>query len=498
MVNILPLFMGHQYQGSPGEEVMTQMGLGMAIAASMVVLTMFQQFLLNHLHGYLERHIRNLFKSMDPNVQIRFTEDSMDGGGPRNYEAYAAIETYLSAKCSAQAPSLKANSVKDIGNPVLCVDVGEWVSDAFNGVKVWWSLVETGEKSKSYGSRKTRYYALKFQKRYREIVVGEYLRHVMEEGKAVAARNRQLKLYSNYSDDDGDYWDYIMDFDHPAKFETLAMEKERKQDIIDDLIRFSTGREYYRRIGKPWKRGYLLHGPPGTGKSTMIAAMANLLSYDIYDLELTAVRSNAALKGLMNRIPCNSILVIEDIDCSSEITNQREKTNQGDEGARKTREKVTLSGLLNCIDGLFSGNDGGRLMVFTTNFKFLLDKALLRAGRMDKHIEMSYCGFEAFRVLARIYLGIEEHALFGRIEELLKEISITPSDVAESLIARGGIGEDHGDDCLNKLIQVLEKQQREDEVNKLRIQAFLEKQQTEEEEEEEDVEAEEVENGEFK
>ncbi|KAH7847887.1 hypothetical protein Vadar_031311 [Vaccinium darrowii] len=474
MVNILPFFMGHR--GSPGQEGVSQMGLGMAIAASMVVLTRFQQFLLNHLHGYLERFIRKLFKSMDPNVQIRFTEDSTDGSGPRNYEAYAAVETYLSAKCSGQAPSLKANSVRDIGNPVLCVDVGEGVSDEFNGVKVWWSLVEEEEKGNAYrGARKTRYYALKFPKRYRETVVGEYLRHVMEEGKAVVAMNRQLKLYSNTSSDDGDYWNYIMDFNHPAKFETLAMEKERKQDIIDDLIRFSTGREYYRRIGKPWKRGYLLHGPPGTGKSTMIAAMANLLSYDIYDLELTAVRSNAALKRLMNRIPCNSILVIEDIDCSSEITNQREKNNQGDEGARKKREKVTLSGLLNCIDGLFSANDGGRLIVFTTNHVGVLDLALLRTGRMDKHIEMSYCGFEAFRILAKNYLGIEEHELFGRIEELLKESSITPADVGENLIAGSGKGEDCGEDCLNKLIQVLEKKQREEEVNKLSIQALVKK-----------------------
>ncbi|KAH7847046.1 hypothetical protein Vadar_021235 [Vaccinium darrowii] len=454
MVNILPFFMG--------QEGMSQMGVGMAIAASMVVLSMFQQFLLTHLRGYIEWFIGKLFKSMDPNVKIRFTEDSMDGSGPRNHEAYSAVETYLSAKCAAQAPSLKANSVRDVRNPVLCVDVGEGVSDEFNGVKVWWSLVE--EQGDSYCvSRKKRYYALKFPKRKRDTVVGEYLGHVMDEGKAVAARNRQLKLYSNTSTRDGDYWNCIRDFNHPAKFETLAMEEERKEDIIDDLIRFSAGREYYRRIGKPWKRGYLLHGPPGTGKSTMIAAMANLLSYDVYDLELTAVQSNADLKRLMNRIPCNSILVIEDIDCSSEITNQREKNNQGDKGARRTQEEVTLSGLLNCIDGLFSASDGGILMVFTTNHVELLDKALLRTGRMDKHIEMSYCGFEAFRILAKNYLGIEEHELFGRIEELFKESRITPADVAEELIARSGIGEDRGgEDCLNKLIQVLEEKQREE------------------------------------
>ncbi|KAG5527403.1 hypothetical protein RHGRI_028328 [Rhododendron griersonianum] len=438
MVNPLP-FMGHQ--GSPGHEGMSQMGLGMAIAASMVVLTMFQQFLFSHFGGYLERCLRKLVSSMDPYVQIRFTEESTDGGGPKNYEAYAAIETYLSSKCSAQAPRLKANSVRDINAPVLCVDDGEGVSDEFNGVTVWWHLGKEKDQGDIYrGSRRNRYYALTFRKKNREMVVGEYVRHVMEEGKAVAASHRQLKLYSNSSSEHGAYWNYIMDFDHPAKFETLAMEKEKKEEIIDDLIR------------------YLLYGPPGTGKSTMIAAMANLLSYDVYDLELTAVLSNAALKRLLNRIPCNSILVIEDIDCSSKITNQREMNNQDEEKTVKILEKVTLSGLLNCIDGLFSANDGGRLMVFTTNNVEALDSALVRRGRMDRHIQMTYCGFEAFRILAKNYLGIEEHELFGRIEELLKESSVTPADVAETLIERRGKAEDCGGEFyLNKLIQVLEK-----------------------------------------
>ncbi|GMP29074.1 hypothetical protein CsSME_00004344 [Camellia sinensis var. sinensis] len=142
----------------------------------------------------------------------------------------------------------------------------------------------------------------------------------MEKGKAAVARNRQRKLYSNSSSEHGTYWNYIMEFDHPASFDTIAMEESKKKDIIDDLRLFSKSRDYYRRIGKPWKSGYLLHGPPGIEKSTMIATMANELNYDVYDLEFTAVTSNANLKKLWNRTPCNSILVIEDIDCLSDIS----------------------------------------------------------------------------------------------------------------------------------------------------------------------------------
>lgn len=64
----------------------------------------------------------------------------------------------------------------------------------------------------------------------------------------------------------------------------------KKKEIMDDLLTFSKAKEYYARIGKAWKHGYLLYGPPGTSKLTMIAAIANFLNYDVNDLELTAVR----------------------------------------------------------------------------------------------------------------------------------------------------------------------------------------------------------------
>jgi chaperone BCS1 len=53
---------------------------------------------------------------------------------------------------------------------------------------------------------------------------------------------------------------------------------------------------------------------------------------------------------------------------------------------------LTLSGLLNFINGLWSTCDEQRIIVFTTNCRDRLDPALLRPGRMDMHIYMGYCG----------------------------------------------------------------------------------------------------------
>ena len=219
---------------------------------------------------------------------------------------------------------------------------------------------------------------------------------------------------------------------------------------MEDLIAFSGNEEYYRRIGRAWKHGYLLYGHPGSDKSTMITVLANLLNYDVYDLELTGVENNTELKMLLMEISSKSIIVIEDIDCSLDLTGQRKKAatyedseeeedekekKEGKEKGTKT-SKVTLSGLLNFIDGLWSACGGERVIVFTTNHVEKLDQALIRKGRMDKHIELSYCTYEAFKVLARNYLNVESHHLFPKIRELLREVDMTPADVAEHLTTK--------------------------------------------------------------
>jgi SpoVK/Ycf46/Vps4 family AAA+-type ATPase len=266
-------------------------------------------------------------------------------------------------------------------------------------------------------------------------------------------------------------WSYI-DFDHPTTFDTLAMEPAKKKEIMDDLDAFRKNRDFYRRTGKPWKRGYLLYGPPGTGKSTMVAAMANYLDYDIYDVELTVVNTNTDLRRLLIETTSKSIIVIEDIDCSLDLTGDRAKQRRrpgpstkaaADDADDRPRNAVTLSGLLNFIDGLWSACGCERIVVFTTNHVDKLDPALIRRGRMDMHIEMSYCGFEAFRTLAKNYLGIDEHELFGSVEEVLREVELTPADVAECLMTARRAGAGEPSPCLEILVDELKKRAEEKE-----------------------------------
>lgn len=322
-----------------------------------------------------------------------------------------------------------------------------------------------------------RFYRLSFHKRHRELIENDYLKHVLVEGRAITAHNRQRRLFTNNSGGGGRHtkvWSHVA-FEHPATFDTLAMDPERKKEIMDDLVTFRQGKEYYKHIGKAWKRGYLLYGPPGTGKSTMISAIANFLEYDVYDLELTAIKSNTELRKIFLETTGKSIIVIEDIDCSLDLTGKRkDKKNKHDDNtetplptAVKEIDKandVTLSGILNFIDGLWSACGGERIIIFTTNHIEKLDPALIRRGRMDMHIEMSYCTFEAFKVLAKNYLGIENHHLFDSIRELLLGVKVSPADVAEGLMLKNSKKKDV-DVYLQNLIEELNKSKEEVKKN---------------------------------
>ncbi|KAF7819663.1 AAA-ATPase ASD, mitochondrial-like [Senna tora] len=455
----------------------------------MFVWAMFQQYFPYQIRNQIEKYSQRLVTFVYPYIQITFHE--FTGERLMRSDAYSAIENFLTSRAATQAKRLKADIAKNNQSLVLSMDDHEEVADNFQGANLWWASGKNITKSQSLSFRpvtdEKRFYKLTFHKRHRDLILTTYLNFVLKEGKAIKVKNRQRKLYTN----NGSYWSHVV-FEHPASFQTLAMESHKKEEIIEDLVTFSKAEEFYSRIGRAWKRGYLLYGPPGTGKSTMIAAMANLLGYDLYDLELTAVRDNTELRKLLIETSSKSIVVIEDIDCSLDLTGQRrkkekkeedEETNKDGGGKQKQsveheREgktsQVTLSGLLNFIDGLWSACGGERLIVFTTNHVEKLDPALIRKGRMDKHIELSYCSFEAFKVLARNYLKIESHRLFDRIGELLGEVKMTPADVAEHLMPKSASGDSEVQ--LRSLIEGLESARKEeDERRKIEEEASLSK-----------------------
>ncbi|GMH14881.1 hypothetical protein Nepgr_016722 [Nepenthes gracilis] len=352
---------------------------------------------------------------------------------------YEASEIYLRTKISPSADRLKVSKGPKENKIIVSFVKGEKIDDVFDGIELNWRFVclEHNNQNDDSGSssstrQESRYFELSFDKKFKERVLNSYLPFVMSRSKEMKDRDKALKLCTlgNWYPGGNIHWETVK-LDHPTTFETLAMDPGMKEAIIGDLDRFVERREYYKRVGRAWKRGYLLYGPPGTGKSSLIAAIANHLKFDIYDLQLRHLMHDSDLRRLLLSTTNRSILVMEDIDCSLELPDRNIV-----EGKKKTPQvQLTLSGLLNFVDGLWSSCGDERILIFTTNNKDKLDPALLRPGRMDMHIHMSYLTAHGFKVLASNYLGINAyHRLFGEIERLIGITSITPAQVAEELM----------------------------------------------------------------
>ncbi|KAL5713335.1 hypothetical protein ACHQM5_015420 [Ranunculus cassubicifolius] len=408
-----------------------------SISGSLVLVkSLANQLIPQPIQAQILSQIQRLFNPLSSQLTIIISE--FDGLTPN--EIYQAAELFLSTKISPTVKRLRVvKSVREKTN-TLKMDKGEEVTDTFQEIPLRWKFMskettkpDPYDPSAPHQKSENRSFELKIHNKHKDVVLNSYLQYVLDTAKGMREENKVVKLHTiGGLHEDYSNWGSI-NLDHPATFDTLAMDKKLKTEIIADLDRFVRRKDYYKSVGKAWKRGYLLYGPPGTGKSSLIAAMANYLKFDVYDLELASVHSNSALRKLLIATANRSILVIEDIDCSAHLTKKRPKVHH----FGRSSSTVTLSGLLNFIDGLWSSCGDERIIVFTTNHKDRLDPALLRSGRMDMHIHMSYCSVQGFNVLASNYLGIDrnkKNTLYLEIEDQIDESQVTPAEVAEELM----------------------------------------------------------------
>ncbi|KAG8381097.1 hypothetical protein BUALT_Bualt06G0086800 [Buddleja alternifolia] len=297
----------------------------------------------------------------------------------------------------------------------LILDDDQTIVDKFLGARVHWTI----EKHDNKNGLKS--LVLKIRKNHKRRILVPYLQHIHQVFDEIEQKRREVRLYVNVEDEleRNGRW-RSTSFTHPATMETIVMDADLKTRIKSDLESFLKSRQYYHRLGRVWKRSYLLYGSAGTGKSTFVAAMAKHLSYDIYEINLHKVANDSDLKYLLLQTTNRSLLVIEDLDRYL--------------GTKSTA--VSLSGILNFMDGIFSCCGEERVMVFTMNNKECVDPNVLRPGRIDVHINFPLCDFTAFKSLANSHLGLKDHKLFPQVEEIFQTgASLSPAEVCEIMIS---------------------------------------------------------------
>jgi mitochondrial chaperone BCS1 len=201
--------------------------------------------------------------------------------------------------------------------------------------------------------------------------------------------------------------------------DTVILDGSKKEEVLADVEEYleESTKQFYGNRGIPYRRGYLFHGSPGVGKTSFALALAAKFNLDVYNLTLLDQDlTDSDLVSLLNQLPGRSLLLLEDIDTAGltkrpqpsptarrmprglrmhpavlEMEKQQKAADgtaeDEEEDANAQKSRVSLSGLLNAIDGVAAPE--GHVLIMTTNKPEALDDALVRAGRVSVRVSFT-------------------------------------------------------------------------------------------------------------
>eukprot|EP00818_Percolomonas_sp_WS_P005355 CAMPEP_0117444330 /NCGR_PEP_ID=MMETSP0759-20121206/5183_1 /TAXON_ID=63605 /ORGANISM="Percolomonas cosmopolitus, Strain WS" /LENGTH=743 /DNA_ID=CAMNT_0005236389 /DNA_START=1176 /DNA_END=3407 /DNA_ORIENTATION=- len=206
--------------------------------------------------------------------------------------------------------------------------------------------------------------------------------------------------------------------------DSVILDRDLAHSLLNDAKTFLAQKQWYLDHGIPYRRGYCIHGPPGSGKSSFVCALASELSLGICVLTLSSNNlDDQSLNELLHNTPPKCIILLEDIDA---VFVAREATEIMESN------RVTFSGLLNALDGVAAQED--KLFFMTTNHIDKLDPALLRPGRCDVKVRFDYASKQQVRDMWLRFNPESNGPLLSRFVDSIPELTVSCSSLQEHFL----------------------------------------------------------------
>ena len=208
-----------------------------------------------------------------------------------------------------------------------------------------------------------------------------------------------------------DYWT-LLSKSPKRPSSTIYLRENQQEKIMETTNKFFSPdtREIYLSFGIPYKSVQLIHGPPGTGKTSLIKSIASDLDCDLYILPISKDMLDTNLVDAFSYIADNEekerIIVIEDIDTLFDENRKKDDTSNG----------ITLQAFLNCLDGFTCVE--GTMLFLTANRPEVLDFAMIRSCRIDNKIKLDYANEYQTKKMFETFLPEQE----SKFKSFYKEI----------------------------------------------------------------------------
>ncbi len=346
-------------------------------------LILFVCFVLPYLYNFsiiIYYKIKNYFNK---SFSITLVQKYHEGKNVGNNIVFKAICWYtenfseLQKSLVCEEHNSKANGKNGKGNIIPIYIPQKTFSIKYKDINIEMKMTET--KTEKYINLKT-VSSIKILQEFVKEITDKYAKHFyadMDSNKTYIFEWEHGK-YNN----DGDFQHKEMSIF--KSFKNIYLPEKIQEQIKYDIDKFLESREFYKENGIPYKRGYLLHGVPGTGKNSTCYAIANEYKMNLYKLNIKDILSGASaklnIKQMVQKIPPSSILFIDEIDINiyNDRTIREEKVK-----SKEDEKKLPMSTLMEILDGYDSLH--GCIVILTTNHIEHLDPALIRPGRVDLH-----------------------------------------------------------------------------------------------------------------